>query len=76
MHNKAVDVTDKTAMEDWISEADAISPLDLVVANAGVSYGNLVDEETAEQIRAVFAVNLDGMLNTGIGHSRHDHARP
>ena len=61
---RGVDVTDKSAMENWIAEADAISPLDLVIANAGISHGNLVDEETPEQIRAVFAVNLDGMLNT------------
>ncbi len=64
VHRTLVDVTDKSAMEDWIAEADAISPLDLVIANAGISHGNLVDEETPEQIRAVFAVNLDGMLNT------------
>ncbi len=64
VHNVCIDVTDKSAMEDWIAEADAICPLDLVIANAGIWHGNLVDEETAEQIRAVFAVNLDGMLNT------------
>jgi NADP-dependent 3-hydroxy acid dehydrogenase YdfG len=64
VHNTRVDVTDKAAMENWIAEADAITPLDLVIANAGISHGNLVDEETPEQIRAVFAVNIDGMLNT------------
>jgi len=64
VHNSAVDVTDKAAMEAWVAEADAISPLDLVIANAGISHGNLEYEETPEQIRAVFAVNLDGMLNT------------
>ena len=64
VYNSRVDVTDKAAMEDWIAEADAISPLDLVIANAGISHGNLVEEETADQIRAVFAVNLEGMLNT------------
>jgi NADP-dependent 3-hydroxy acid dehydrogenase YdfG len=64
VHNKTVDVTDRAAMEDWIAEADAISPLDLVIANAGIGHGNLMDEETSEQIREVFAVNLDGTLNT------------
>ena len=64
VHNSAVDVTDKATMEAWVAEADAISPLDLVIANAGISHGNLEDEETPEEIRAVFAVNLDGMLNT------------
>jgi NADP-dependent 3-hydroxy acid dehydrogenase YdfG len=63
-HGCVVDVTDKAATERWIADADTVSPLDLVIANAGISYGNAVHEETAEQIRAVFAVNLDGMLNT------------
>jgi NADP-dependent 3-hydroxy acid dehydrogenase YdfG len=64
VHCRDIDVTDRAAMEEWISQADAIRPLDLVFANAGISRGNLVKEETAEDIRAVFAVNLDGMLNT------------
>ncbi len=63
-HGCVVDVTDKAAMEQWIADADTVSPLDLVIANAGISHGNAVQEETADQIRAVFAVNLDGMLNT------------
>jgi len=61
---RVVDVTDKTAMEAWIAEADNIRPLDLVIANAGISHGNLRREETCDQIRAVFAVNIDGTLNT------------
>jgi short-subunit dehydrogenase len=59
-----IDVTNKTAMEAWIAEADQVRPLDLVIANAGISHGNLRKEETADQIRAVFAVNIDGTLNT------------
>ena len=34
-----VDVTDRAAMADWIAEADRDAPLDLVVANAGISAG-------------------------------------
>ena len=63
-HGRVVDVTEKEAMEAWIAEADGTAALDLVIANAGISHGNLRREETAEQIRAVFAVNLDGTLNT------------
>jgi len=63
-HSRVVDVTDAAAMEDWITEADSISPLDLVFANAATSYGNLKKEETADEIRTVFSVNVDGMLNT------------
>jgi NADP-dependent 3-hydroxy acid dehydrogenase YdfG len=63
-YGRAVDVTDAEGMAQWITEADAIRPLDLVIANAGVSRGNARKEETPEQIREVFAVNIDGTLNT------------
>ena len=56
------DVTDATAMADWIANA---GPLDLVIANAGISGGTGQGQaETAEQTRAIFAVNLDGALNS------------
>jgi NAD(P)-dependent dehydrogenase (short-subunit alcohol dehydrogenase family) len=57
-----LDVTDAAAMASWIAGAGT---LDLVIANAGIGAG--VDgggPETAAQVRAVFATNLDGMLNT------------
>ena len=59
-----VDVTDRTAMAAWIKAADQIKPLDLVVMLAGVADGAAAQEETPEQTRRTFAVNLDGMLNT------------
>lgn len=63
-HAATVDVTDQAAMEKWIAEAESIHPLDLVIANAGISHGNLRKEETPDQIRAVFDVNVNGLLNT------------
>jgi short-subunit dehydrogenase len=61
---RVADVTDAAAMADWIGAA---LPLDLVVANAGISGGSGVGQgETAEQARAIFAVNLDGALNTAL----------
>lgn len=63
-HGRVVDVRDRAGMERWIAEADAIKPLDLVIATAGISRGSVAREETADDIRTVFAVNLDGMLNT------------
>jgi short-subunit dehydrogenase len=57
-----LDVRDADAMARWIEGA---GQLDLVVANAGASAGsggNL--PEPAAQIRAILAINLDGMLNT------------
>jgi NAD(P)-dependent dehydrogenase (short-subunit alcohol dehydrogenase family) len=62
---RAVSVTDAMAMSDWIGGA---GPLDLVIANAGISGGTggmpggTVENEA--QTRAIFATNLDGMLNT------------
>lgn len=61
---RKLDVTDKNEMERWVQTADAISPLELVIANAGISHGNLPHEETADQVREVFDVNINGMLNT------------
>ncbi len=59
VHSRSVDVVERQAMEDWIAHADEADPLDLVIANAGISGG-----ETQEHARAIFAVNLDGVLNT------------
>ena len=56
------DVTDAAAMRRWIEDH---GPLDLVFANAGVSYGtSLAGLEAAEQVRQTFAVNVDGVMNT------------
>lgn len=57
----AASVTDRAAMEAWIAAA---GPLDLVIANAGISGGTAGAIESDAQIRAIFATNLDGMLNT------------
>ncbi len=59
---RKVDVTDRLAMTDWISGVDRETPLDLVIANAGTAGRHLPDGP--ERIRAIFAVNLDGVLNT------------
>jgi short-subunit dehydrogenase len=56
VHPRAMDVRDAAAMEAWIAEA---APLDLVVANAGISAGGAKDQD-----RAIFSVNLNGALNT------------
>ena len=55
-----VDVTDREAVERWIREADAASPLDRVFANAGVATG----AETEEHVRNTFAINVGGTVNT------------
>lgn len=59
-----LDVTDGPAVAAWVAEAEAIRPLDLVIANAGISAGTGDGAEGPEQTRRIFAVNVDGVLNT------------
>ena len=57
---KAVNVTDEGAMRSWMEECEAVSPIERVFSNAGVSTG----AETAANVRETFAVNVGGCLNT------------
>lgn len=62
VRERVLDVTDAAAMADWVTGA---GHLDLVVANAGVTARGTDDAaDPAPRTRAVFATNLDGMLNT------------
>jgi short-subunit dehydrogenase len=59
---KVLDVRDAEAMAAWIAEA---GHLDLVVANAGVSGRSKTGgPEPPEKVRAIFEINLGGVLNT------------
>jgi short-subunit dehydrogenase len=59
-----IDVEDTPALEAWMRARDGAKPLDLVVANAGVSAGTGGTGESAEQTRRIFAVNVGGVFNT------------
>lgn len=63
----ALDVRDAAGMAGWIAGAGR---LDLVVANAGISAGTgggaAAASEPAGQVRTIFAVNVDGTLNTAL----------
>lgn len=59
-----IDVTDKEAMHAYLEKADTASPLDLVIANAGISAGTGGTQEPLEQVEKIFAVNVGGVLNT------------
>lgn len=67
---RIVDVADRAAMEAFVADLDDRQPLDLVVANAGISAGTAslgadgLPGESAEQTRRIMAVNLDGVMNT------------
>lgn len=58
------DVTDADAAKSCVDTADDAFPLDLVIANAGISAGTGRGGETAIQARAIFAVNVNGVANT------------
>ena len=57
------DVTNAHAMTAWIQNA---GPLDLVIANAGVSGGTGDATEPPAQAARIFATNVTGVLNTAL----------
>jgi short-subunit dehydrogenase len=62
---RVIDVADAEAMAAWVAECDDLAPLDLVIANAGISGGTGAKPgETAGQTREIFATNVDGVMNT------------
>ena len=60
----ARDVTDAGELASWMLHLDRAQPFDLVIANAGISAGTGLGEETAEQARAIHAINIGGVINT------------
>jgi len=58
------DTQDAEATQKALCTADERTPLDLVIANAGVSGGVLGDKETAETTRRIMQTNIFGMMNT------------
>ena len=65
VHAGAIDVVDRQAIADWLTAFDELHPVDLLIANAGVS----IDKENSSLhdfgiIRETFDVNVGGVLNT------------
>lgn len=59
-----LDVCDRENLAGWLVEMHHRQPLDLLIANAGISAGTGGDGETEEQVRRIFAVNGDGVVNS------------
>ena len=65
----AVDIRDRDALHDYLSDLDARHPVDLVIANAGVTAGlgpNRTRETNADSDRQI-DVNYRGVVNTITG---------
>ena len=45
-------------------EIDLKTPVDLVIANAGISAGTGGGGESAQQVRRIFSTNIDGVMNS------------
>lgn len=61
---RQIDVADRAGMSALIAAAEEHAPLDLVIANAGISSGSGAGAADDDIIRDIFVVNLAGVLNT------------
>ena len=64
VHEAILDVTDANAMESWLLAIDAATPIDLIIANAGISAGLGDGGESSDQVRRIFSTNIGGVINT------------
>lgn len=64
VHSALIDVCDKEGIASWVSAKDALLPIDLVIANAGISAGAGEVGESAAQAEMILSVNVQGVLNT------------
>lgn len=62
---RQANVTDRNAMRDWVLAADDAVPVDLVIANAGISAGaHKRGSAPVASDADIFATNVDGVVNT------------
>lgn len=61
-----LDVRDRAAMMESVAAFDRMRPIDLAIANAGISggTGGVMAGESMEQTRHIFDVNVQGVFNT------------
>ncbi|HHF7368002.1 TPA: SDR family NAD(P)-dependent oxidoreductase [Legionella bozemanae] len=63
---ESIDVRDANSLKEFIIDVDSKMPIDLLIANAGVSSTLQANwqPEKEEDINQVFAINLQGTMNT------------
>lgn len=59
----SIDVASREAMQGWLCAFDEKTPVDLLIANAGISGGS-GGGDGAEATYRIFATNVDGVLHT------------
>lgn len=66
VRTECLDVRDAEAMSAWIRSVDEDFPVDLVIANAGITGGTSRSRpiESTEAVRRVLATNISGVINT------------
>lgn len=69
VETESFDIMDKVAVSSWLNTVEQRHGIDLVIANAGISAGTggKAEEDRSEseaQVRKIFGVNVDGVLNT------------
>ena len=61
-----VDVRDSSAVQAWVNEIDELSPIDIMIVNAGIFAGrpDVTEHEPPEIAQDVIATNLVGAMNS------------
>lgn len=64
----SLDVSNEAAVKAWVLESESRAPIDLVIANAGISAGTgsaaKRSAEAALQVNEIMAINVNGVLHT------------
>jgi short-subunit dehydrogenase len=62
----SIDIQERERLSDWILDIDQRTPLDLIIANAGVMHVSRPEspQGTPEQIEEILAVNFTGVITT------------
>lgn len=59
-----IDVKDAKEFASLVDKFDKENPIDMVIANAGISAGTSGTCESYEQVSNIFKTNIDGVINT------------
>ena len=65
VYEQVLDITQGEKIEAWVDKIYAAGgKIDMVIANAGISAGTDGGLESPQQVRKIFSINIDGVINT------------